>query len=582
MGFALLIEVHAMPLPGVRKRVAAGAARWGLLLLPACLPGLLVGTAPPAQPAAARHGMVVAVSPPGAEVGKKVLKAGGNAVDAAVATAFAMAVTYPAAGNLGGGGFMVVHPGDGKPSPVVFDFREKAAGAAGRAMYTKKDSWYSHKAVGVPGTVAGLALAHKRFGKLPWKAVVMPAVRLAEEGFRLDAPLAGSLNWIVGSFQVTPELRRVLGKDGGKSDWQAGDLLVQKDLARTLRRIAQRGAEGFYTGETAELLAREMKSGGGLITKEDLAGYRAKERAPVHGTYRGYDVYAPSPPSSGGICLVEMLNVLENFDLRKHGRFSAETLHLLAETMRRAYCDRARFLGDQDFVKIPAHLTSKDYAKKLAASIDPHRATPSAELARDISILPEGDSTTHFSVLDGDGMGASMTYTLERSYGSRIVVRGAGFLLNNEMIDFNWFPGETRRDGTIGTDANTIAPGKRMLSSQTPTIVARDGKVVLITGSPGSRTIINTVLNILVSVIDFGMDVQSAVDAPRLHHQWFPDELRFEGTHEHPAAAAKLRSLGHRVYGSRQGDAHTIAVDAKTGAITGAADRRINGKAAGF
>jgi gamma-glutamyltranspeptidase/glutathione hydrolase len=277
-----------------------------------------------------------------------------------------------------------------------------------------------------------------------------------------------------------------------------------------------------------------------------------------------------------------MLNVLENFPLKKHGRFSAHTLHLLAETMRRAYCDRARYLGDEDFVKVPAHLTSKQYARKLADSIDLDKATPSASLARDIPLRGEGDSTTHFSILDPDGMAVSNTYTLERSYGSRIVVRGAGFLLNNEMIDFNWFPGQTDRDGTIGTLPNQIEPRKRMLSSQTPTIVARDGKVVLVTGSPGSRTIINTVLQVVIGVIDFGMDARQAVDAPRLHHQWFPDELRFEGTHEHAAAVARLRALGHKVVGSRQGDAHTIAVHPRTGAYVGAADRRINGKASGF
>jgi gamma-glutamyltranspeptidase/glutathione hydrolase len=528
-----------------------------------------------------KHGMVVAVSPPGADVGRDILLKGGNAVDAAVATAFAMAVTYPSAGNLGGGGFMVVHPADGKP-PVVFDYRETAPAAARRTMFTKKDSWYSHKAVGVPGTVSGLALAHKRFGKLPWKAVVLPAVRLAEDGFRIDEQLAGSLNHVVGSFQVTPEMRRVLGKNNGRSDWQAGDVLVQKDLAKTLRRIAERGAEGFYRGRTAELLLKEVKAGGGLIAKADLEGYRARERPPIHGTYRGYDVYAPPPPSSGGVCLVLMLNVLENFPLRKEGRFSAKTLHLLAEAMRRAYRDRALYLGDPDFVKVPAHLTSKDYARKLAKSINPDKATPSDDLAKNIPLKPEGDSTTHFSVIDSDGMAVSNTYTLERSYGSRIVVRGAGFLLNNEMIDFNWFPGRTTRDGLIGTEANTVAPGKRMLSSQTPTIVARNGKVVLVTGSPGSRTIINTVLNVVVNVIDFGMDARSAVDAPRLHHQWFPDELRFEGVSDHPAAVARLRAMGHKVVGSSQGDAHTIHVHPKTGACTGAADKRINGKASGF
>jgi gamma-glutamyltranspeptidase/glutathione hydrolase len=531
-------------------------------------------------PKPAKHGIVVAVSPPGADVGRDILRKGGNAVDAAVATAFAMAVTYPSAGNIGGGGFMLVHPAGGG-EPVLIDYREKAPRAASKSMYTKKDSWYSAKAVGVPGTVRGLALAHARFGKLSWKELVMPAVQLAEEGFVLDNQLAASLNWIVGSSPEFPELRRVLGKNG-EAVWQAGDRLVQKDLAKTLRRIAEQGPDGFYKGAVAELLAAEMKRDGGLITTADLAAYEAKARKPIHGTYRGYDVYGPPPPSSGGTCLVEMLNVLENFDLRKHGRFAPETLHVMIETMRRAYCDRARYLGDADFVKIPAFLTSKEYARKLAQSIDPHKASRSEDLAKDIPLKGEGDSTTHFSVLDGDGMAVANTYTLERSYGSRLVVKGAGFLLNNEMMDFNWFPGETTRGGGIGTEPNQVAPGKRMLSSQTPTIVAKNGKVVLITGSPGSRTIINTVLCVIVNTIDFGMDIQAAVDAPRLHHPWFPDAACFEGTGEYADAVRHLEVMGHSVRGTRQGDAHSIALDPKTGKYIGAADHRINGKVSGF
>jgi gamma-glutamyltranspeptidase/glutathione hydrolase len=528
-----------------------------------------------------RHGVVVAVSPPGADVGRDILLKGGNAVDAAVATAFAMAVTYPSAGNIGGGGFMLVYPPGGKGGPVLFDYREKAPQAASRTMYTKHDSWYSARAVGVPGTVRGLALAHARFGKLPWKDLVMPAIKLAEDGFVIDSALAGSLNWIVGSSPEFPELRRVLGKDG-EANWEAGDRLVQKDLARTLRLIAEKGPDGFYKGAVAELLAAEMKNGGGLITAADLAAYEAKARTPIHGTYRGYDVYGPPPPSSGGTCLVEMLNILENFDLHQHGRFAPETLHLMIETMRRTYCDRARYLGDADFIKVPDFLTSKDYARKLARSINLHKATRSEELAKDIPLKGEGDSTTHFSIIDGDGMAVANTYTLERSYGSRIVVKGAGFLLNNEMMDFNWFPGETTRAGGIGTEPNQVAPGKRMLSSQTPTIVTKNGQVVLITGSPGSRTIINTVLCVILNTIDYGMDIQAAVDAPRLHHPWFPDTACFEGAGEYRDAVRRLESMGHAVRGTRQGDAHSIALDPKTGKYVGAADHRINGKVSGF
>jgi gamma-glutamyltranspeptidase/glutathione hydrolase len=450
-------------------------------------------------------------------------------------------------------------------------------------MFSKDDSWYGHKVVGVPGTVRGLAVAHRRFGKLPWKDVVQPAVKLAEEGFVLGESLANSLNWIVCcSAKEFPELRRVYGKDGGTKDWQDGDMLIQKDLAGTLRLIAREGPDAFYTGAIADKIAAEMKAGSGLVTRADLAGYQAKERQPIHGTYRGYDVYGPPPPSSGGTCLVEMLNILENFDLRKHGRFSPETLHLMIEAMRRAYYDRAHYLGDGDFVKIPAHLTSKDYARTLAQAIDLHKATLSDDLAKDIPLAREGDSTTHFSVIDKDGMAVANTYTLERSYGSRVVVRGAGFLLNDQMMDFNWRPGFTDRQGTIGTEANQIAPGKRMLSSQTPTIVARNGKVVLVTGSPGSRTIINTVLCVLINVLDYDIDIRAAVDAPRLHHAWFPDVVRFEAVREHEPAVEHLRQMGHTIQGTRQGDAHSIWVDPKTGHYWGAEDRRIRGKVASY
>jgi gamma-glutamyltranspeptidase / glutathione hydrolase len=568
-----------MPRTGIFAGPLLSGARLGLLAL-ASIFFTMLGALASDSPAPKRHGMVVAVSPPGAEAGRDILLRGGNAVDAAVATALAMAVTYPSAGNLGGGGFMVVYPGHGA-EPVVIEYREMAPAAARSTMFNKNDTIYSYKAVGVPGTVRGLWLAHQRFGKLKWQEVVAPAIHLAEDGFVLNDTLADSLNWVVGGSPEYPELQRVLGKNGA-ADWRAGDRLVQHDLAKTLRLIAEHGPDGFYAGPVAEMIAAEMRQGKGLITTADLAAYHANVRKPIHGTYHGYDVYAPPPPSSGGTCLVEMLNVLENFDLRSQGRWSPATLHLIVETMKRAYCDRARYLGDADFVSIPSFLTEKSYAKKLAESINRSRATRSEDLAKDIAITGESDNTTHFSVVDGDGMAVANTYTLERSYGSRIVVKGAGFILNNEMMDFNWFPGVTSRDGTIGTQPNQIAPRKRMLSSQTPTIVAKDGKVVLVTGSPGSRTIINTALQIVLNVVDFGMDARQAVDAPRLHHQWFPDRVRFEGTTEYSDAVEKLRAMGHSVTSTRQGDAHTIYIDPKTGVITGAEDRRIMGKAAGF
>jgi gamma-glutamyltranspeptidase/glutathione hydrolase len=537
----------------------------------------------PERPLQAQHGIVVTVSAPASEVGVEILQRGGNAVDAAVATAFALAVTHPSAGNIGGGGFMVIHPasGSGKAEPVVVEYRERAPAAAFKTMFAKGESSFTHKVVGVPGTVRGLALAHQKFGKLPWKDVVNPSVKLAEEGFVLGNGLATSLNWVVARAKEHSELRRVYGKENGAEDWDGGDLFVQKDLAATLRRIADEGPDAFYTGVIADQIAAEMKEGGGLITKADLTGYRANIRKPIHGTYRGYDVYAPPPPSSGGICLIEMLNMLENFDLQKSGRWSPATLHVMIEVMRRAYCDRARYLGDSDFVQIPGRLTNKDYARKMA-HFALQRAGRSEDLAPDIPLVAEGESTTHFSVIDKDGMAVSNTYTLEQSYGARIVVRGAGFLLNNEMDDFNWQPGVTNRKGTIGTDPNLIAPGKRMLSSQTPTIVARNGKVVLVTGSPGSRSIINTVLCVLVNVLDFNMDIAAAVDAPRLDHEWFPDVVRFEGMRQYPDAVRQLREMGHKVEPTRQGDAHSIWVDPKTGHYFGAEDRRIRGKAAGY
>jgi len=476
---------------------------------------------------------------------------------------------------------MVVHPAH-RGEPEVIDYRETAPALATKTMFSPNDSLYGCKVVGVPGTVRGLALAHERFGKLPWKELVMPAASLAEDGFLIEKLLASSLNGILASSRNYPELQRVYGPASGGRRWRAGDRLVQKDLAATLRAIALNGPDAFYQGPIADKIVAEMKSGGGLISADDLRGYRAQRRQPIHGTYRGYDVYAPPPASSGGVCLAEMLNILENFDLKSQGRWSPRTVHLMIEAMRRAYCDRARYLGDSAFTSIPAHLVSKEYGRKLAGEINRKRATLSADLARDVELAREGDSTTHFSIIDSDGMGVSNTYTLERSYGSRVVVKGAGFLLNDEMTDFNWRPGYTDRHGAIGTEPNQIAPGKRMLSSMTPTIVARNGKVLLVTGSPGSRTIINTVLCVLINVLEFDMDARAAVDAPRIHHAWFPDSVSFEGADSHPDLVKALRRMGHSVHGSSQGDAHSIYVDPRTGQFIGAADRRLAGSARGY
>ncbi|MSQ95119.1 MAG: gamma-glutamyltransferase [Gemmataceae bacterium] len=526
-----------------------------------------------------KNGVIVAVSEPGAEAGLAILKAGGNAVDAAITTAFALAVTHPAAGNIGGGGFMVVHPAKGKPT--VIEYRETATAAATRTMFKKGDSPYTHKMVGTPGTVRGMALAHQKFGKLQWKSLVMPAVELAEKGYLLDKHHADSLNNILKSAKSPSELHRVFAKPEG-AKWMPGDRHVQLDLAKTLRLIAEDGPDAFYKGKIADLIAAEMKAGGGLIAMDDLAKYQAIEREPIHGVYRGYDVYSPPPPCSGGTCLVMMLNVLEHYNLKKHDRYSPQTLHLMTETMRLTYADRARFLGDPAFTKIPDHLTTKRHADELVKRINLDKATRSEDVAKDIELTPEGESTTHFSVIDKDGMAVSNTYTLEHGFGSRIVVKGAGFLLNNEMMDFNWRPGITTRKGDIGTEPNTVAPGKKMLSSQTPTILAKDGKVFLVTGSPGGRTIINTVLNVVVNVVDYEMPIQKAVDAPRTHHQWFPDELKFEGVKQYPETVKALQGMGHRVSNSRQGDAHSIWINPKTGGYVGAADKRLSGKVAGY
>lgn len=545
--------------------------------------GLMLGQGIAAErPVEAKQGMVVAVCPIAAEVGVKTLQAGGTAVDAAVAVAFAEAVTWPEAGNIGGGGFMLVWPGANR-RPAVFDYREKAPAKADANMFADGKTYtFSHLSAGVPGTVRGMELAHSRFGKLPWKDLVMPAVLLAEKGFPLDAALARRLNNpLTDGRTKNEEFLRVYGKPGG-GRWQAGDRLVLPDLGKTLRAIAEEGPNAFYTGRIAELVETEMKQGGGLITQADLAAYQAKEREPIHGTYRGFDVYGAPPPSSGGIAIIEALNILETFEVKKHPRHSPETAHLLAETMKRVFCDRAQYLGDQDFVTVPTLLTTKTHARVLAAGIDPDKATPSETLAPNLKLLDTADSTTHFSIIDRDGMAVSNTYTLENSFGNRVVVRGAGFILNNEMTDFNPIPGITTRTGLIGTPANQVAPGKRMLSSMTPTIVVKDNKPYLITGSPGGRTIINTVLCVLVNVLDYDMDVQEAVDAPRQHHQWFPDRIALEGLNDAPKLAEGLKARGHTITGHRQGDAHTIRIDPKTGLYQGAADRRINGKAIGY
>lgn len=558
------------------KTLAVAALCWCLVAMP-------LMAAEKAPLVEGRNGMVVSVNPEASDIGLAVLKSGGNAVDATVAVALALAVTFPEAGNIGGGGFAMILPGPGR-EPVCVEYRETAPAACRADTFVGISSQNGAKTAGVPGTARGLALAHAKFGSKPWRELVLPAVALAREGFAIDAVLASGLNAMNRSSQDFPEFIRVYRQPDG-SAWKAGDRLTQPELAATLQLIADEGPDAFYKGKIAQQIVAEMQASGGFITLADLAAYQAHVREPVRGTYRGFDVVGPPPPSSGGTVVVEVLNILEQFDLKSHERYSAESVHLVIEAMKRAYCDRARYIGDPAFTEIPPKLITKEYAQQLAAGISRERATPSEKLAAEIELSPEGESTTHFSIVDKHGMAVANTYTLQNSYGSRVVVRGAGFLLNNEMTDFNWKPGKTTRGGRIGTAANTVAPGKRMLSSQSPTLVLKDGRLVLVTGSPGGRTIPNTVLSVVLGVTEYGLDVRTAVDAPRLHHQWFPDRVTFEKADAAPFAKslAKLRLLGHDIAakGGTQGDAHSIAI--KDGLLHGAADaRRTVGKAAAY
>ncbi|MGH7480521.1 MAG: gamma-glutamyltransferase, partial [Longimicrobiales bacterium] len=523
----------------------------------------------------APHALVVSAHALASEIGARVMLEGGNAVDAAVAVGFALAVTHPSAGNIGGGGFMVIRRPDGRATTI--DFREKAPLAVTPDMFLDSTGEYSyerhhrsHLAVGVPGTVAGLALAHERYGDADWADLVEPAVRLARDGFHLSEALAGSFERGLDDFAPYPASVAKFSNDG--TPYATGELWRQPDLARTLARIRDDGADGFYRGETARLIAAEMRRGGGLITERDLARYEAVEREPIRGTFRGWDVISMPPPSSGGVALVEMLNILEGFELRALGHNSAPYLHHLAEAMRLAYRDRARWLADTDFVDVPIdRLTSESYAGTLRSLIDPARAGHSAPA--DVALVPEGQHTTHYSVIGPDGTAVAVTYTIEQGYGSKITVPGAGFLLNNEMGDFNPVAGLTTEDGLIGTPANLVAPGKRMLSSMTPTILASGGRVAVV-GSPGGRTIINTVLQVILGLTVFDIGIMDAVDAGRIHHQWLPDEIEIEGDVVPASVVAALRAMGHAVdVGGEQGAANSAVVTAD-GTRVGAPDPR--------
>jgi gamma-glutamyltranspeptidase/glutathione hydrolase len=534
---------------------------------------------------ASRAGIVVSTSAPASDVGASVLAKGGNAVDAAVATAFALAVTHPSAGNIGGGGFMVIRLPDGRATTI--DYRERAPLKSSPTMYLGSDGRIDRSltssgwlAPGVPGTVRGLELAHKKYGKLPWADVVRPAVELATKGWPLSPGLARSLNSTLrGKFSRFPTSVAAYAKPGG-GEWQPGDTIRLPDLGRTLSDIASKGPDVFYRGWIADSIDVQMRANGGIISKADLADYKAVEREPVKGTFLGFEIISMGPPSSGGTVLIQTLNIMEKLGVAQLDRGSPEYLHRRIEAARLAYLDRARHLGDADFVQVPlGRLLSKAYADTLARRIQPDRAASSVDIGRDIVTVAgaESEETTHFSVVDGSGMAVSNTYTLEAGYGSGVVVGGTGMILNNEMGDFNKKPGETNTGGDIGTPANLIAPGKRMLSSMTPAIVARDGKLVLVTGSPGGRTIPNTVLDVVLAVTAFKMNAGDAVDAPRLHHQWLPDTTTIEAGGATPEVIEALRTRGHRVAlgrGQGQGDAHSIVYDAASKTAYGANDKR--------
>ena len=537
-------------------------------------------------PVESTNGMVVTSHAVATDEALKVLEQGGNAIDAAVTAAFALAVTQPRSGNIGGGGFMIVsNEKNGQVDAI--DYREKAPAKAYKDMFLDKDgnvnkdlARFSHKSAGVPGSVAGLALALKKYGTISLAKALEPAIRLAEEGFVVVPRFTKGTTSQMKRLSKFESSKKIFYKKDG-SAYQPGELFVQKDLANTLKRIAKEGAQEFYTGKTADLIVAEMQRHGGYITKKDLANYAPTIRKPIHGTYRGYDIFSMPPPSSGGIHVVQILNMMENYDISKLGHNSAATVHIMAESMKRAYVDRSTYLGDTDFVDVPVKgLISKEYAKSLIVPLN-DKATPAKVLREGDAPAYESSETTHFSIVDKFGNAVSNTYTINFSYGSGIVVEGAGFLLNNEMDDFSSKPGVANAYGLIGGDANKIEANKRMLSSMSPTVVKKDGKNFLVTGSPGGSRIITTTLQVISNVIDHHLNILAAVSAPRLHHQWLPDEIRIEEGFS-PDTIKLLEAQGHTVTEkSAMGAIQSIMV--KDDTFYGAADpRRSTSKAAGF
>ncbi len=539
------------------------------------------------HPELGTRGMVVTSHFLATASAQEVLKSGGNAIDAAVTAAFSLAVTQPRSGNIGGGGFMLISS-EKRNEVVAIDYREKAPSSAHADMFLdqhgeadKQASRFSHKSAGIPGTVAGLALALEKYGTISLRKAMAPAIKLAQHGFPVTPRFSKGLKAAEKRLKKWPASTSHFYKADG-SYYEPGDLFVQKELAATLKRISAKGASEFYEGKTAELLVSEMQRHGGLISMQDMKSYQPVIRKPIHGNYRGYDIYSMSPPSSGGVHVVQILNILEGYPITELGHNSAQTLHLMAEAMKYAYADRSRYLGDEDFVNVPLQgLISKEYASSIQEMIDPNLVTASKTISPGQPTGYESNETTHFSIVDQHGNAVSNTYTINFSYGSGITVEGAGFLLNNEMDDFSTKPGTPNAYGLIGGEANKIEPGKRMLSSMSPTIVKHNGRNFLITGSPGGSRIITTTLQVIMNVIDHGLNIQSAVAAPRMHHQWLPDELRIEEGIS-PDTIKKLEDMGHVVkQKSAMGAIQSILI--KDGIMYGGSDpRRSTSLAAGL
>jgi gamma-glutamyltranspeptidase/glutathione hydrolase len=526
--------------------------------------------------------MVVSREANATEAGVSVLKAGGNAVDAAVAIGFALAVTHPSAGNLGGGGFMLIRFASG--GSTFIDYRERAPEKASKDMYigpagdVTRESQYGYRAPGTPGTPRGLEYAHGKYGRTKWARLLAPAVKLAQNGFPISYGLAKSLKDSKALVE-SPESRRIFQRNG--KFYEAGEVLVQPELAATLRRIAARGASDFYEGETARRFAQEMAAGGGLISLHDLQNYRVVERMPLEGAYRGYRILTAPPPSAGGVGMLQMMGVLEGSGYEAQGAGSALAIHWAAEAMRRFYADRAQHLGDPDFHKVPVRqLLDRRYVEKLRASIDSARATPSASVRAGEFQANESAETTHYSVVDAEGNAVAVTYTLNGGYGSGVTLPGLGFLLNNEMDDFAAKPGVPNKFGLLGGEANAIAPLKRPLSSMTPTIVLKEDKLYLVVGTPGGARIITSVMETILNVLDFKMGIQDAVNFPRFHHQWNPDALELEPGIS-PDTRALLAARGHKIT-ERSSICEMSSIQVEGGWLSGAADPRVEGKAAGY